>query len=218
MSDGKKRRQVQRLLDGELSGTERAELLKAMSAEPLLQQDYERLAQMIRAVEEAEQPPVPPFFTAEVMRRIPAGHVPLRKRALLFIFKQRTLRWNVAALAVLLLAALSASLFLSGRDAVLIAKNTGKGADSVMTVRFHLRAPDAKSVALAGEFNKWRLNEILLSRSDGGEWSVEVPLPPGTYVYMFVVDGREWVPDPEADAYRDDGFGSKNSVRRVYQL
>jgi len=62
------------------------------------------------------------------------------------------------------------------------------------------------------------VNETQLSRSKSGEWQVEVPLRAGTYAYMFVVDGRTWLPDPDADAYRDDGFGSRNSVRRVYHL
>jgi hypothetical protein len=32
---------------------------------------------------------------------------------------------------------------------------------------------------------------------------------------MFIVDGREWVADPNAPTVRDDGFGNRNSVMRV---
>ena len=45
-----------------------------------------------------------------------------------------------------------------------------------------------------------------------GAWSVTIPLKPGRYAYMFVVDGRQWVADPFASEQKDDGFGSRNAV------
>jgi len=47
---------------------------------------------------------------------------------------------------------------------------------------------------------------------NNGEWSVRVALAPGQYRYMFVVDGNRWIPDPNAVASQNDGFGGKNSV------
>jgi hypothetical protein len=40
-------------------------------------------------------------------------------------------------------------------------------------------------------------------------------LQPGTYSYMFVVDGERWVTDPYASNFRNDGFGQKNAVLRI---
>ncbi|MBI2896254.1 MAG: hypothetical protein HYY06_22035 [Deltaproteobacteria bacterium] len=70
-------------------------------------------------------------------------------------------------------------------------------------------------VQIAGDFNDWGARPALLRDEDGdGIWTASVPLSPGTYRYMFVVDG-EWVTDPAAEAYRDDGFGNRNAVLRV---
>ncbi len=213
----KEREMLQRLLDGELNDSEREHMLKAIDADPVLKREYEGFAETILALEDAKHPSAPPFFTAEVMRRLPEQRAPFWKQASLFLFRPHTVRWNMATLAFLLLAALFASVFLAGRGAVQTAAPEQGKAQAVM-VAFRLQAPGAQSVALAGEFNKWMKNEILLTRTDTGEWYVEVPLRAGTYAYMFVIDGRTWMPDPSADAYRDDGFGSRNSVRRVYHL
>lgn len=81
----------------------------------------------------------------------------------------------------------------------------------VVMVTFQLRAPEARSVYLAGDFNNWQPNEIKLKQRNG-EWYIELPLKPGRYQYNFLINGKEWVPDPNADFYVDDGFGQKNSV------
>jgi len=41
-------------------------------------------------------------------------------------------------------------------------------------------------------------------------WTVVVPLEPGIHDYAFVVNGGQWVPDPNAPAF-EDGFGGLNS-------
>jgi hypothetical protein len=87
-------------------------------------------------------------------------------------------------------------------------------AESVF-VRFELYAPAARSVNLAGSFNRWNAGTTPLVRVDGsGLWTVTVPLPPGTAQYGFMVDGQRWVPDPAAPSV-DDGFGRRNSVVAV---
>jgi 1,4-alpha-glucan branching enzyme len=86
--------------------------------------------------------------------------------------------------------------------------------ENVVTVRLRFRAPEARSVAVAGDFNKWRTNADEMKKSDG-EWSIDLKLKPGEYSYSFIVDGKSWVPDPGAEMYRDDGFGSRNAVLRV---
>jgi len=79
-------------------------------------------------------------------------------------------------------------------------------------VRFSLYAPNAEKVSLAGDFNGWsREGNPLLPRGDG-VWSVTIPLASGRYEYMFLVDGKTWLPDPGAGRYTNDGFGGKNSI------
>jgi hypothetical protein len=84
-------------------------------------------------------------------------------------------------------------------------------ASDTVYVRFELRQPDASAVHLAGDFNEWAPGAIPLVRSDGGVWSVTLPMTVGQHAYQFIVDGERWVPDPEA-AVVDDGFGGRNSV------
>lgn len=86
--------------------------------------------------------------------------------------------------------------------------------DSVY-VRFELYAPRASRVALAGTFNRWDTTATPLVRvGKDGMWTVTLALPSGQHQYGFIVDGRNWVPDPAAPTV-DDGFGRRNSVVSV---
>lgn len=62
-------------------------------------------------------------------------------------------------------------------------------------VRFSIKAPQAKAVYLAGDFNLWHKDRLALRRGKGGDWSVLLAMPPGRYRYRFVVDGKDVV-DP----------------------
>ena len=53
---------------------------------------------------------------------------------------------------------------------------------------------DAKQVVLAGSFNNWRDDELLMHKIAGG-WQLNYTLGPGNYEYRFKVDGK-WVTDP----------------------
>lgn len=79
-------------------------------------------------------------------------------------------------------------------------------------VQFRLDAAQATSVSLAGSFSEWQ-PAIQLRENVPGVWTATVPLSPGVYDYLFVVDGAEWVPDP-AGALVEDDFGGTNS--RLY--
>ena len=80
-------------------------------------------------------------------------------------------------------------------------------------VRFVVAYPEARTVALAGSFNGWSTKTHLLAPSGrSGVWALVVPLPPGEYLFMFVVDGNRWLTPPLADDYVEDGFGSRNGI------
>jgi hypothetical protein len=84
---------------------------------------------------------------------------------------------------------------------------------ATILVRFELRAPDAERVTLAGSFNDWSADGVELVRNAAtGLWTATVPLRPGEHEYLFVIDGSRWIPDPNAHAQVDDGFGQANSV------
>jgi hypothetical protein len=80
-------------------------------------------------------------------------------------------------------------------------------------VKFVLVAPQAVRVSLVGDFNGWDPAATPMERTPtGGTWSVVVPLRTGRHEYAFVVDGKQWLPDPSAPLAPVDGLGAPNSV------
>jgi hypothetical protein len=85
-------------------------------------------------------------------------------------------------------------------------------------VQFSLKLSNNKThtVAIAGDFNSWNPGDNLLEDPDGdGIWTGTLKLKPGRYEYMFVIDGKNWVPDPNALRYVKDGFGNKNAILEI---
>lgn len=64
-------------------------------------------------------------------------------------------------------------------------------------VEFTYHDPAAFSVSLAGSFNNWDTRSNPMVKDDEGTWRVVVPLSPGKYEYKFVVNGGDWMADPE---------------------
>jgi hypothetical protein len=80
-------------------------------------------------------------------------------------------------------------------------------------VQFVLVRPDARSVAVVGDFNDWGLNDTaLVATNHQGVWSVTAPVPAGVHRYAFVVNGKEWVTDPNAPRSAGDDFGLPSSA------
>lgn len=88
------------------------------------------------------------------------------------------------------------------------------GSDSTRKrVEFVFVAPTARNVSVVGDFNGWDATATPMRRTDGRTtWSVSVPLAAGRHVYAFVVDGNDWVTDPQAPLSPEQWFGQRNSV------
>ena len=71
-----------------------------------------------------------------------------------------------------------------------------------------LRAPDARSVEIAGDFSEWA--PLPLERV-GDDWEARLPLEPGVYRLNLRLDGGPWVAPPGLPAERD-GFGGEVGV------
>ena len=55
---------------------------------------------------------------------------------------------------------------------------------------------DAESVKVAGSFTDWQNSAIELQK-EGELWTGQAgPLPAGAYEYKLVIDGNEWIEDP----------------------
>ncbi len=197
--------ELDRFLDGDvpmddLSPAERSEA-----------QAWERLARTLRS----DAPgPAPAFVEEQVMARVrtlPASG-PI-ERGFAWLTARRSVR--ISPLAGGLVAATVATLI-----AVPWIRGSGEpsadgAAEPIIYVQFVLEAPGALEVAVAGDFNEWDGRHLLEDTDGDGVWTGRVPLRPGLHEYMFRVDGGEWVTDPRAERYVDDGFGSRNAVVAV---
>jgi len=82
--------------------------------------------------------------------------------------------------------------------------------DSDVTFRFY--RPQATSVFLAGEFNGWNRDNLPLSRSQDGYWTVTLRLAPGEYRFRYLGDGQ-WFVDYAAFGVTHGPFGLDGVVR-----
>lgn len=80
-------------------------------------------------------------------------------------------------------------------------------------VNFVCRAPAAKNVVLAGDFNNWNRESHPMARQPDGAWAIQVSLHHGHHRYHFVVDGQP-VLDPRAQGVAETG-GRKVSLMAV---
>ncbi len=72
--------------------------------------------------------------------------------------------------------------------------------------------PYAASVHLAGNFNNWSATEAPLTMDDDGTWRIVLPFDAGRYEYKFVVNGSEWVADPDNPKVTGDYGNSELTV------
>ncbi|MCD4690555.1 glycogen-binding domain-containing protein, partial [bacterium] len=64
-------------------------------------------------------------------------------------------------------------------------------------IEFTYYDPYAASVSLAGIFNNWNMNDDPMTLGDDGVWRTVIDLEPGAYEYKLVVNGSQWVADPD---------------------
>jgi 1,4-alpha-glucan branching enzyme len=79
---------------------------------------------------------------------------------------------------------------------------------------FALRAPEATSVKLVGDFTEWQEQPIDLMKGPGGVWRIAVELSPGLHHYRFLVDGQ-WRDDLDCALRVPNTFGGYDAVRKV---
>ena len=71
----------------------------------------------------------------------------------------------------------------------------------------------AKHINLAGDFNNWDIESIPMKKQKDGVFSVSVDLEKcGEYQFKYLLDGKVWINDKEADKQVLNDFKTKNSV------
>lgn len=88
----------------------------------------------------------------------------------------------------------------------------GVTAPPIGITRLAIRAPDARDVEVAGDWNDW--TPVAAMRADNGVWYADLRIPPGHYRYAFRIDGHAWRV-PEGAVSVDDGFGGKSAYVTV---
>ncbi len=160
-----------------------------------------------------------PGFDARVMAAVRAAPRSLPARAWTWLSEPRTLALSplgglAFAAGLVLVTVVAWNGFRHGREAYarrdVLAPMATEAARSVVT--FVLVAPGARSVSVAGDFDGWDRLRMPMRRETSGLWTLDVPLAPGRYRYVFVVDGRRFVADPSAPPAVDDDFGQPTSV------
>jgi hypothetical protein len=205
---------VQRFLDQELSADERLQFVVRLGRDESLRRRVIALEQLALGAARLPRPVVPAGFVSNVMNRIPDRQPTTADRPSLWhrLWAPRSLQWNLGSAAL----ACAALLVVGGVAArVLTARPVIAPPPSTVLVRLVIVKPDATTVQAAGDFNGWDPTRTPLEEISSGAWAVTLPLEPGRYEYMFVVDGQEWIADPFAVEQNDDGFGSRNAVLDV---
>jgi len=197
-------KELNQYLDGELE-------FAALSAD--VRQDAEAWDVFLGDVREAGAPGAPVGLETRVIEAISASKRPPWSRLMDWWVHPHVVR--VRPLIGLAAAAAFATLLFLPSEVLTPEEPSGAATALVgedVYVQFILEAPDAASVAVAGDFNEWAPQFALADPDGDGIWSGRVRLAPGVHKYMFVVDGTDWVTDPHAERYTEDGFGNRNAV------
>ncbi|HZS00952.1 MAG TPA: isoamylase early set domain-containing protein [Chloroflexota bacterium] len=95
----------------------------------------------------------------------------------------------------------------------MVKKKPLQGSDKVSVTFETPPRPDARSVALAGDFNRWDPAATPMKQRKDGCWSATLRLPRNReFGYRFVVDGQQWVTDDHADRTEPNEHGETNGI------
>ncbi|HSG80877.1 MAG TPA: isoamylase early set domain-containing protein [Gemmatimonadota bacterium] len=192
--------ELQAYMDGEIDRQQLPDDLLNEAA------NWERLLEGVR---ELDVWAAPVGLEARILEALALVHDrPLWRRAAIWALRPHIVRvapaWGLAA------AASAALVLLPTMQRP--APPTQPFGTATIFVQFALKAPGARSVAVAGDFNEWTPKLRLRDIDGDGVWTGRLALRPGLHQYMFVIDGALWMTDPHAERYLDDGFGNQNAV------
>ena len=77
-------------------------------------------------------------------------------------------------------------------------------------------APEARKIAVVGDFNSWNKNADMMTRQKDGSFSLTLELTSNReYRFKYLIDGTQWENDWCADKYVRNEFGGEDSVIQV---
>ncbi|MDR8390301.1 isoamylase early set domain-containing protein [Aliifodinibius sp. S!AR15-10] len=225
---------LRKYLDGELSAEEEQKALHLFADDEELRSMLRfemKLQQSFRGEQELSSFEVPAGFSDRVMNQITenatadAESKNKNRQEILdwfdWLWRPQAIQWRPAYGMIILLLIVSVILALPGNPAEQDSQQatldqsvqTVSEANDEVMLRFVFMDDQASSVAVAGDFNNWEPEPLTREVVDGRQvWTGLVSMSRGEHRYMFVKDGKQWVTDPLAPMYREDGFGNKNAV------
>ncbi len=178
--------------------------------------ELKSLSTMVRLIESFPEVSTSPNFTENLMSKI--SQIEEKERERIIPAWQMSLKnlWNTPRYRYSLVGIFTVAVFCVFTFVFLFHPSLLPGQRETLAqveVTFTISGIEAKSIAVAGDFNGWNTSTNRLEDPEGdGIWTGKMHLKPGRYEYMLVIDNSKWVADPNAKVYADDGFGSKNAV------
>ena len=183
------------------------------SLPPAAREEAEAWDRLLTVLREDIPGPAPLWLEGAVMAEVAAVRPSRARRVTAWVLRPSL---RLSPLGLGLAAAVMATVLLAPwRGTEPVVAPVAEAPAAVVYVQFVLDAPGARSVAVAGDFNGWEARSGLTDTDGDGIWTGRVPLRPGVHEYMFVIDEDEWVTDPRADRWSEDGFGNRNAVVAV---
>jgi hypothetical protein len=168
-----------------------------------------RWSSIVKSLEDLPQEQIPAGLRQDILSRIDAYEREKQERPLAHIVFTPRPAW---ALAALLLIAATVFFRMTGRQPL---QNERAVLPELHEVSFEVEMAHAKSVSIAGDFNRWDIEKHVLQETAPGRWSIKLKLKPGAYQYQFIVNRKKWLCDFKNPVRIADGFGSFNSGIRI---
>jgi len=215
---------LHRFLDGELDPLERLAFFEALDRSPALRKQLVANERLLSEVLHLPRMSAPSTLKSSVLAQLPVPSPSFWNACKERLLAPHSLQWNPAmAFAFCVLLVMGVFLLRSpwlppSQPRVVATGTTPSPQEARVLVRLMYLQPQAKSVAVVGDFNGWQPDHTVFRRTENGVWTATLYVKPGRYHYMFVVDDKEWVPDPLAREHSLDGFGSQNAVLDVSEV
>ncbi len=179
---------------------------------PEARAEAEAWRRLVGELKADEPKQAPPWMENAVMSEIALSQAP-KEGVFDWLLRPRTIR--LSPLSSLAMAAAAVAVIVLLPNGSTVEPVPGALAVTEILVEFSLEAPGATTVAVAGDFSGWESDFVLEDADGDGVWTGRVPITPGIHKYMFVINGTDWVTDPGAQRYADDGFGNRNAILAV---
>jgi hypothetical protein len=208
-------------VDQELDAESTQTVEEHLKSCPTCQDEYLKLKEMVASLNFLPQVSAPQNLTQNIMAKISQEEIQIQSSWIDHLKKQISVpslsfprKWE-SIFSFRLVGAAAAAVLVMFFAFTFIFNTPDTSPICSAEVQFSLRINDNKThtVAIAGDFNNWDPQTNILEDPEGdGIWTGTLKLEPGRYEYMFVMDGENWFPDPNALRYVKDGFGNKNAI------